>query len=140
MNRFVRTVYNLKILPRWVIIAIDLSFIALAALIGYLLRFNFSIGDIIKNDFFTGIILQVACGLVSILISNSYKGIIRYTGLQDGVRIFYMLMLNLTLVAGSNLIYFYNIRINLIPYSVIFISFLASFLFLFNYRLLVKYV
>jgi len=140
MNSFVRRVYNLKILPRWVIIAIDLMFIGLAALIGYLLRFNFSVSEIIKNDFFTGIILQVACGFVSIVISNSYKGIIRYTGLQDGVRIFYMLMLNLGLVSGFNLIYFYNLGINLIPYSVIFISFLASFLFLFNYRLLVKYI
>jgi len=140
MNSFVRLVYNLKILPRWVIIAIDLAFIGLAALMGYLLRFNFSVSDIIKNDFFTGVILQVACGFVAIVISNSYKGIIRYTGLQDGVRIFYMLMLNLALVSGFNLIYFYNIGVNLIPYSVIFISFLASFLFLFNYRLLVKYI
>lgn len=140
MNRLVRLVYNLKILPRWVIIAIDLSFIGLAALIGYFLRFNFSISAIVKNDFVDGMMLNVACGFVSILISDSYKGIIRYTGLQDGVRIFYMLMLNLIFVIGCNLLYFYNEGMNLIPYSVIFISFLASFLFLFNYRLLVKYI
>jgi len=77
---------------------------------------------------------------VSILITNSYKGIIRYTGIEDGSRIFYMVMLNLVLVSITNLILFYNIQQNLIPYSVILITFLSSFLFLFNYRLLVKYV
>jgi len=50
-----------------------------------------------------------------------------------------MLILNLTLVCSINLIYYYNFQINVVPYSVICISFLASFLFLFNYRILVKY-
>lgn len=140
MNSLLKKIYTLKILPRWVIIAIDLAFIALASLIGYMLRFNFILEAIIKNQFVTGILITMGCGVVSILVSESYKGIIRYTGIQDGVRIFYMLMINLALVIGTNLIYFYNVNRNLIPYSVIFISFLASFLFLFNYRLLVKYI
>ncbi|HEY8935660.1 MAG TPA: nucleoside-diphosphate sugar epimerase/dehydratase [Cyclobacteriaceae bacterium] len=72
-------------------------------------------------------------------MTNSYRGIIRYTGLQDGARIFSMLVLNLALVCSINLIYYYNFQLNVVPYSVICISFLASFLFLFNYRILVKY-
>src|SRR5262245_57997585 len=118
MNRLVKGIYTLKILPRWVIIAIDLFFIAMAALIGYLLRFNFSVFEIVKNSFVTGILVHISCGMASILLSESYKGIIRYTGLQDGVRIFYMLMINLGLVIGTNLVYFYNVNRNLIPYSV----------------------
>ncbi len=140
MNYIQRQIYNLKILPRWVIIFIDLILICFSAILGYLLRFSFSIHEISHNNFFEGIALQVLFGLTAILLTNSYRGIIRYTGLQDGVRIFYMLVLNAILVAAFNLIYFYNSRSNLIPYSVILISFLASFLFLFNYRLLVKYI
>lgn len=87
-----------------------------------------------------GLGLQLGCGLISILITNSYRGIIRYTGLQDGVRIFYMLILNVGLVSGVNVSYYLTFGNNIIPYSVILISFLASFLFLFNYRLLVKYI
>lgn len=136
----VRSIYNLKILPRWVIVFIDLSTIAFSAFIGYLLRFNFSWKDLIAYDFQIGLALQICCGFLAILLTNSYKGIIRYTGLQDGVRIFYMLILNAVLVSGLNLFYHYNFHINLIPYSVVFITFLASFLFLFNYRLLVKYI
>ncbi|MFZ6014000.1 MAG: polysaccharide biosynthesis protein [Bacteroidota bacterium] len=137
---FVKLIHNLKILPRWVIIFIDFCFIFLSAIIGYLLRFNFSYKDLLVNQFWNGLGLCSACGLISIISTNSYKGIIRYTGLQDGVRIFYMVILNLFLVCVVNLVYFYNFSVNLIPYSVVFISFLASFLFLFNYRLLVKYI
>ena len=136
----VKMIYNLKILPRWIIIFIDLSFVILSTAIAYLLRFNFSLLELYANNFITGIVIHFVCGFIAIVLTNSYKGIIRYTGVQDGARIFYMVILNLALVCITNLIYYYNFQFNLIPYSVIFISFLASFLFLFNYRLLVKYV
>lgn len=139
-NIFVKTIYNLKILPRWIIIFIDLSFIVLSTVIGYLLRFNFSTTEMVGSNFPTGIAIQFVCGFIAIVGTNSYKGIIRYTGIQDGARIFYMVILNLVLVSIANLVYYYNFQFNLIPYSVVFISFLASFLFLFNYRLLVKYI
>lgn len=84
--------------------------------------------------------MYLVLALVSILITNSYKGIIRYTGLEDGARIFYMVILNMVLVALANLIYYYNYKENIIPYSVILITFLSSFLLLFNYRLLVKHI
>jgi FlaA1/EpsC-like NDP-sugar epimerase len=137
LNRLIR---NLKILPRWVIIFIDLLLISLSALLGYLLRFNFSLHDLENNKFGEGIILYVVCGFFSILVTDSYRGIIRYTGLQDGVRIFFMGLINVALVCAINLVFFYNVRNNLIPYSVVFITLLSSFLFLFNYRLLVKYI
>src|SRR5690606_27555901 len=139
-NWLVKMIDNLKILPRWVIIIIDTLFIALSTVMGYFLRFNFSINELLNNNFWIGVMLQVSCGFIAILSTNSYLGISRYTGTQDGLRIFYMVILNLVLVSGTNLIYYYNTLTNLIPYSVVFISFLASFLFLFNYRLLVKYI
>ncbi|HEY0740181.1 MAG TPA: nucleoside-diphosphate sugar epimerase/dehydratase [Chryseosolibacter sp.] len=134
------TIYRLKILPRWVIILIDLSFISLSTCLGFFLRFNFSKDDILAHNFVEGIFINALAGLISILLTNSYKGIVRYTGIQDGVRIFFTLLISMVIVNGVNLVYSYNYRINIIPYSVIFIGFLASFLFLFNYRLLVKYI
>jgi len=134
------TIRNLKILPRWVIIALDLTIVAFSCVIGYLLRFNFSTGDIVKNNMAQGTILYVVCGLVAVLVTNSYKGIIRYTGIQDGARIIYMVVLNTVLVCSVDLAYYYNVHKNIIPYSVVLISSLCSFLFLFNYRLLVKYI
>jgi FlaA1/EpsC-like NDP-sugar epimerase len=137
LNRLIR---NLRIVPRWLIIFIDLLLISLSALLGYLLRFNFSIPDLENSQFLYGILAYVSCGFLAIILTDSYRGIIRYTGLQDGVRIFFMGLLNLVLVSTANLIFFYNFGNNIIPYSVVFISLLSSFLFLFNYRLLVKYI
>lgn len=136
----IKWVYNLRILPRWVIILIDLGFIGFSAVIAYLLRFNFDFPEIQDNRFLSGILLTVSCGLISIIVTGSHQGIIRYTGIQDGVRIFFTVILNSLLICGVNLVYFSNSGENLIPYSVVLISFLASFLFLFNYRLLIKYI
>lgn len=130
----------MRILPRWVIIAIDIGFLTLSALLAYLLRFNFSLDDLQVNSFQYGVSSIVSIGVVAIMLTESYKGIIRYTGVQDGVRIIYMLLMHTALLVVLNLFYYYNTEHNLIPYSVILISFLASFLFLFNYRLVVKYI
>ena len=130
---------NLRILPRWVIVIIDLGFIAFSSFLAYLLRFNFSLADLAENDAGVGILLFASSGLISIGLTGSFKGIIRYTGTQDGVRIFFMLLLNLVIINATNFFYYYKIGHYLIPTSVIYISFLASFLFLFNYRILVKY-
>ncbi len=132
---------NIRILPRWVIIFIDIFFISFSAFLGYLLRFNFSFAELIHYRFQTGVLFYSICGLVSIIITGSYRGIIRYTGLQDGARIFYMVVLNLVLVVALNVFFYYNrLGNNIVPYSVVLISLLSSFLFLFNYRLLVKYI
>src|SRR5687768_14453184 len=117
----IKWVYNLRILPRWVIILIDLSFIGFSATIAYCLRFNFDIADIEENNFVYGVILSVAAGLIAIMVSGSYQGIVRYTGIQDGVRIFFTVVLNSVIVCGINLVYFSNTGENLIPYSVVLI-------------------
>ncbi|HRG11036.1 MAG TPA: polysaccharide biosynthesis protein, partial [Cyclobacteriaceae bacterium] len=131
---------KLQILPRWVIILIDSGFILFSTLIGYLLRFNFSVNDLISNHFHIGVAIYGTCGLLAIISTGSYRGIIRYTGIQDGVRIFFMLILNTSLVSIINLLNYVTNGNFIIPFSVVFITLLSSFLFLFNYRLLVKYV
>jgi FlaA1/EpsC-like NDP-sugar epimerase len=123
-----------------VIVLIDLSLITLSALLGYLLRFNFHVQDIAINRFERGIVTIAICGLLAILATRSYNGIIRYTGIQDGIRISLMLVVKMALVLVANLICFYNYQYNLVPYSVVFISFFSSFLLLFNYRLIIKQV
>ena len=47
-------------------------------------------------------------------------------------------MLSIIFVIAFNLIYYYNFDKNIIPYSVVFISFFISSLLLYQYRLLVK--
>lgn len=106
----------------------------------YILRFNFSLADLEHSNFIQGTLFYTLFGALSVVVTSSYKGIIRYTGLQDGARIIAMVFLNAVLVSIANLIFYYNSLANVVPYSVIIISFLSASLILFNYRLVVKYV
>ena len=135
---FSRIITKLTILPRWIIIFIDLAIIAVSVIAGYALRFNFQYNEIMEYAPWLGISVCILCALVSILITKSYAGIIRYTGLEDGIRLMYTSVISFVLTGALNLIYHYNVKSNLIPYSVLFIAFFASFLFLFYYRLIVK--
>lgn len=129
---------RLTILPRWIIIFLDLFVIAVATILGYLFRFNFDVNEIFHFKPSNGIVLLVFTGLTATLATRSYAGIVRYTGVEDGIRIMYASLLSFVLAASVNLLYYYNEGKNLIPYSVLSISFFTSFLFLFYYRLLVK--
>lgn len=104
----------------------------------FFLRFNFVLEEVLENNFFVGIWVNFLCGMIAIAITTSYAGIVRYTGIQDGIRILYTAMLNHILISACNLLYFYYQSEFLLPFSVILISFFTSFIFLFFYRLLVK--
>jgi FlaA1/EpsC-like NDP-sugar epimerase len=131
-------VNRLRILPRWIILLIDGSILFFSVFIGYLVRFNLNWEDIQRYNLLEGSALYVVCGLLAVLLTKSYAGIVRYTGVEDGIRILYTVFLALIFSGLTNLIYYYNSGSNLIPYSVIIIAFFTSFLFLFYYRLVVK--
>lgn len=130
---------GLKILPRWVIIFFDLLVLACSAILSYLLRFNFELDIMKRSGFEMGVLTFLISGFIAILLSNSYKGIVRYTGLQDSLRILLMLFIMSLIVVVVNWVYVQELKRNVVPYSIILINFLTAFMFLFNYRLIVKY-
>lgn len=129
---------NLTILPRWIIIIIDLVIILQSTIIGYTLRFNFEWSEIIEHEFVLGLTLSAIAGVISNLVTRSYAGIVRYTGLEDGKRIATNTILSLVILSITNLLFYYNSGFNAIPYSVLLITFPAAFFQLFFYRLFVK--
>lgn len=128
----------MSILPRWVIIFIDFGIIVASTFLGYALRFNFEVYDIGKFNLLHGILTYSLIGVASIIVTKSYAGIVRYTGLEDGVRLLMATAINAGLAVLFNLLFYYIADRNYFPYSVVFISFFVSFLLLFFYRLLVK--
>jgi len=129
---------NLTILPRWIIIIIDLVIIIQSTVVGYTLRFNFEWHEIMRHDFVLGLVFSGTAGLVSNLVTRSYAGIVRYTGIEDGKRIATNTVLSLLILSLLNLLYYYNTGGNAIPYSVLLITFPFAFFQLFFYRLFVK--
>lgn len=129
---------NLTILPRWIIIIIDLVIILQSTIVGYTLRFNFEWEEIFRHDFRIGLVLSGLAGLISNLATRSYAGIVRYTGIEDGKRIATNTILSVVLLSFTNLIWYYNTGVNIIPFSVLLITFPFAFFQLFFYRLFVK--
>jgi len=124
---------TLNVLPRWIIVMIDLVTFAFSALVGYLLRLNFQIDALYEFDFLRGILIFTTAGLISSLLTRSFAGIIRYTGIQDTLRVLYANMVALALVFLIN-----TLSENALPYSVALIAFFVSLVATIAYRLLVK--
>jgi len=133
-----RRLTNIKILPRWIIILIDLGLTLFAVSFAYLLRFNFNLNDVYESSFYTGVIIFVGFGFISSVITGLYAGIIRYTGFQDGLRVTLSVGLSSALVGILNTVMIWRDGHSIIPYSVIVIAFLMSTFLLLTYRLMVK--
>ena len=75
-------VKTLNVLPRWIILLTDLITLSIAALLAYLLRFNFNLQALYRYNFLFGVLLFMLAGLIGSLITRSFAGIIIYTGFQ----------------------------------------------------------
>ncbi len=129
---------KIRVLPRWIIIVIDTFILFFSSLFAFLLRFNFDYSRLESFDVNKGIFIFTFFCLISSLLTRSYAGIVRYTGLQDAGRIMG------TIALGSGLTFLANyvhLKLNggyILPVTVVIIAFLTSVLLLITYRLLVK--
>ena len=136
----VRFIQSLRILPRWIIIVIDLFIFFISSILAYVLRFNFDIAAVLESNIIKGSLLFTVCGALALFITRSYTGIIRYTSLQDGLRIIYTTTLASIFVFIGNLLLWNEFNYNLLPLSVIVIGYFNAVIFLFYYRFAVKYI
>lgn len=131
---------KIRILPRWIIVLIDILILGFSSSLAYLLRFNFDYARLNNFDVGKGIVILIMSGLLGILLTRSYAGIVRYTGMQDGKRILFATMIGGLIAISSNYVHYYYFGRIVFPLLIIVITFLTSTIFLFSYRLLVKQI
>ena len=131
---------NFSIVPKFVILLLDLGATLTALFIAILIQQNVALRAInwehVVNSMF--LILLVNCLVFT--TTKSYTGIVRYTGVQDAVRIagavaissFIILVINTVALGYSTILSLTTLVISL--YTVF------TFLFLISYRVLVKYL
>ncbi|MCC5920722.1 MAG: polysaccharide biosynthesis protein [Cyclobacteriaceae bacterium] len=132
-------IQSLRILPRWVIILLDLIMLILGVSIAFYVLFGFDSEKSFRFDPIIAIVLFVFTGLLSILTTKSYSGIVRYTSLQDAVRIFYSMTLALFLAVSINIAY-ELVHERLTAYSLLLIAYLNAIFLMIGYRIIVKEV
>ncbi len=130
--------YNL---PRWSILIIDLIVCAFSLTLAFFLRFNFKSipTEDLKNLPYDYMIL-IGIRLISFIISKTYKGVVRYTGSSDAMRIFKVVIAGSACMFLVNFITLYSIGRFIIPSAIIVIDALVTLFLMISSRLAVKAV
>ena len=127
-------------MPRWAIFMIDVLICATSYVFSTLLRFNFFLDDSINLLYFYRLPLVLVIRVAFIGYFRIYAGIIRYTGIQDAVRVFYTVFLSSVAIGLINILYIkYNHDTKvLIPISIIIIDFFGTTLLMSFFRISTK--
>ena len=138
-NQTIRLIKRIKIVPRWVIFILDLGTGMIALLTALILKSNLLLTAIRWEGAFGLLVSSFLINILVFLSIKTYRGIVRFTGLQDALRVMATVALSSLLI----IIQFYlNNSFNgndpafntmMVMYAVFF------FLFLLGYRVLVKY-
>ncbi|WP_317045605.1 polysaccharide biosynthesis protein [Belliella buryatensis] len=126
-------------MPKGLIAGIDIGILFLSAFLGYLIRLNFEFSYFDFKNNLAGILVFVISGMLVMLWTKCYDGIVRLSGLKDVVIIFKTILFTVILVEAVNLgrVHFL-LKENIIPSSVLIITALIALVGLVMYRFLVK--
>jgi FlaA1/EpsC-like NDP-sugar epimerase len=130
---------RINILPRWVILALDACILFSSMVFAYLVRFNFDFTRIVPEHVLGASLSYTVGGVLVMNYTKTYVGIVRHTGLQDGISVFKTIGINFTLFFILYLIKGEYLNPNVLPpVSVLIIASLGAFFALIFYRLFVK--
>jgi FlaA1/EpsC-like NDP-sugar epimerase len=134
-----KRIRNLSILPRWVIFLLDILISSFCFLLAYFIKneFHFSIFE--QDQVFLNLLILFAFNISLFSLFKVYAGIIRFTGLQDTFRIFFVVVFANVGYYVMDLFILQWYGYSIIPTSVLVINMLLSFVALSSYRVIIKY-
>ncbi|MDO6605149.1 polysaccharide biosynthesis protein [Arenibacter palladensis] len=113
---------------KWLVLAIDLTVVAVSFLLSYLIRFNLTFNfDVDK--LLVQLPIVVLISLIAFLLIGSYKGVVRHTGVRDVYNLFNAICLTSIMVIFMVITNRQFVMVNdfTIPLSIIIIHSLISF-------------
>ena len=124
---------------KWLVFCIDLTIVLITLFSAYLIRFNFTL-NFDTQQFFVQLPFMAIVAATSFLVVGSHKSVIRHTGFTDVVNVFKSVVLIATIASVG---VFINRTTSLmpnftIPFSIIVIHSLLSFVALAGSRLIFK--
>jgi len=142
--------YSNLILSGWVVIVIDIFLVNLSLFLANLFRFDFELAEISEYHIYYQLAVASVVTLISLLVTGSHKGIIRYTGQHDALRIFKAITLSVLIITimnyallligmklnSDNHVWISNLRV--IPNSVLLIFYPVSLFSMLVFRMSIK--
>jgi FlaA1/EpsC-like NDP-sugar epimerase len=130
---------KIEIVPRWLIVTIDLLLSVFALFLGKLLKNNFNIEQVNLLGLYKCTIILFLVNVVVFASLRTYAGIVRFTSAQDSLRIL------LAVVLSSFATFFINATtvtlgyVTFVSVTALIIYSLFCFVFLISYRFFVKF-
>ena len=140
MFRYLIRTYSSSFISRWIILLMDVGIVFISFLMAYLIRFNFNYNEIDPYEVRIHALTITSIYLISFLITSSYSGILRHTGISDVIRILKSGVISLSVLIVTNLAIGFNGAgsIFYIAYSIIILHFLLSIFWLVGTRVFIK--
>jgi FlaA1/EpsC-like NDP-sugar epimerase len=131
---------NIGYLPRWIIFLIDVSIVFVASVITYVIVSSLTVSfyDSLNMPIRYGLIILV--NSVFFLFYRTYSGIIRHSTFIDGVKLLVSTSSSFLALLAINYAWNYLYGQKLYLSTGLFISYVISFLLLFLFRIMVKYM
>ncbi|MBO4372426.1 MAG: hypothetical protein J5826_05790, partial [Bacteroidales bacterium] len=109
--------------PKWVVFSIDVLIICVSILVGYMLRFNFSLSESLNQNLWYAFALIVPIRVISFVVSKTYAGLVRYTSTNDAIRICVTILIGSVVATCFNFLAVeLNLTENSVPLSVLVID------------------
>jgi len=138
-NQTIKIIKRIKIVPRWVIFILDLGAGIIALFTALILKSNLLLTAIHWEGAFGLLVSSFLINILVFLSIKTYRGIVRFTGLQDALRVMTTVVLSSLLI----IIQFYlnnSFNVNDPAFNTMMVMYAVFFfLFLLGYRVLVKY-
>ncbi len=131
---------NFSIVPKFVILLLDLGATVTALFIAILIQQNVSLAATNWEHMLNATLLMLLVNGLVFTTTKSYTGIVRYTGVQDALRIAIAVGLSSFMILVINTVALGISTILSLTTLVIVLYTIFSFLFLISYRVLVKYL
>ncbi len=130
---------NFNFLPKWVVILIDLLVCYFSFIFAFFVKNEFSLTGFDLHTNSGSIILWLSILLISFITFKTYSGIIRYTGMQDILRLAYALFSTIALLFLISLFgTFFKLGVYFSVTSLVY-DFFCTLTLLILYRLIFKW-
>ena len=139
IKRFVNS-YSSSFLSRWVVLLFDVIIVAFSFVFAYLIWFKFNYLTLDSMRFLLQLGVVTTIYTIFFLLTRSYAGIVRHTGLSDAFRLLSVVSFSLSVLIVANIIFYIagEQAYYRISYSILIIHFLLSLFFLVGSRIGVK--
>ena len=136
--KFIQRYLSAKVLPTWTILLIDVFIIIISSILAYILRYDLRSVFLESSNIDKVILGAVIVNLIFFRVFRTYSNVLRFSSFVDIMRIFVSLTVSYAILMAINVLgdSFFNTK--LVPFSIIFISYIISFAMMASSRVIVK--